>query len=124
MTARAPLAATHWAPCGSTGWTVRFYLLPGRSFPQFDLFAFARCLALSSKQVRAAGVRGVRSVPARNKNGEVHPAWIAPPAAAAALLAKARELGRADADRVEAEFAAAWHEAAAKMAKEKEKEAA
>lgn len=110
-----PLAAAHWAPCGPTGWTVRFYRLSRRPFPYFDLFALARCLGLRSKHVRSAGVRGVRKVPAFNKTGEARPAWIAPPAAAAALLAKARELGRPGVDAVEADFAAAFHATLDKM---------
>ena len=103
------LIADHWAACGPTGWTVRFYVLPRRPFPYFDLFALARCLGLRSKQVRSAGVRGVRKVLAFNKTGEARPAWIAPPAAAAALIAKASELGRPGVDEVERDFAAAFH---------------
>lgn len=104
-----PLVADHWAPCGPTAWTVRLYVLPGFRFPLFDLFAFAKCLRLSRKQVRASGPKGVRKISAFNKNGEAKPTWIAPPAAAAALLAKARELGRPGVDEVEADFAAAFH---------------
>lgn len=103
------VAADHWAPCGPTWWTIRFYLQPRRPFPYFDLFALARCLGLRSKHVRSAGVRGVRKVLAFNKTGEVRPAWVAPPAAAAALIAKARALGRPCVDEVEADFAAAFH---------------
>lgn len=106
-----PLVATHWAPIGPTEWTVRLYLLPGCRFPLFDLFAFAKCLKLSRKQIRAAGMKGVRKIEAFNKNGEIRPTWIAPPAAATALLAKARELGRPGVDEIEADFAAAFHAA-------------
>lgn len=114
----APLAATHWRPIGPTGWSVRFYEIDGSAWPLHDHHALAQCLELRAKHVRAAGAKGVRRVDAFNKNGEVRPAWIAPPAAAAALIAKARELGRPGVNEVEADFAAAFHGTMAMMAKE------
>lgn len=115
----SPHSATHWAPCGLRQYFVRFYLVEGQDWPLHDHHALAKCLRLRPKHYRMAprsGVR-VRKFLVFNKNGEVQPAWLAPPAAAAMMLARARELGREGVDDVERDFAAAFHATLSKREK-------